>query len=223
MNKHSAVLLSIASGIMQILLLAALHFLSPKFDPTWRVISEYALGQFSWVLSLMFITGALNVWALVYSLKNEIITKSGRVGLVFLIISGIGTALAAVFEIPHPLHNIAGLLGVLGLPLGAMLVSISISRMPRWMNAKNVILWTANLTWIGLAVFVVSMIVLMVTYARAGGDMSIKPDAIEKVLPHGTIAYNGIANRILVLLTPLWTIAVARQLIKFEQIPTRNK
>jgi hypothetical protein len=36
-------------------LLASLHVLSPEFDPSWRVISEYALGRYGWLLSLMFL------------------------------------------------------------------------------------------------------------------------------------------------------------------------
>lgn len=217
MRNKAAAQLSIAMGIMVILLLAALHFLSPEFDPTWRVISEYALGQFGWVLSLMFIAGALNAWLLAYSLRNEITTKWGKVGLGFLIATGIGSAMASVFEIPHPMHNLAGLIGVLSLPIAAMLISVHLNRMPKWSGSKTAVIWTANLTWIGLVVFVISMVVLMTTYTQSGGDMNVKPDAVEKVLPMGTIAFNGIMNRILVLLTPLWTITVARQVIRLNR------
>lgn len=217
MKNTTAARFSIAMGIIEILLLAALHFLSPEFDPNWRVISEYALGQFGWVLSLMFIAGALNVWCLAYCLRNEMVTKWGKIGLGFLIASGIGSAMASVFEIPHPMHNLAGLIGVLSLPIAAMLISVQLNRLPKWSGSKNVVIWTANFTWIGLIVFAVSMIVLMVTYTQSGGDMNTKPDAAEKFLPKGTIAFNGIANRILVLLTPLWTITVAKQIIRVNR------
>lgn len=217
MKKTTAARISIAMGIIEILLLTSLHFLSPEFDPNWRVISEYALGQFGWVLSLMFIAGALNVWCLAYSLRNEMATRWGKIGLVFLIASGIGSAMASVFEIPHPMHNVAGLIGVLSLPIAAMLISVHLKRMPKWSGLKNVVIWTANFTWMGLIVFAASMIVLMITYTKSGGDMNIKPDAVEKVLPKGTIAFNGITNRILVLLTPLWTITVAKQVIRINR------
>lgn len=42
--------LSIASGVLFILLLGSLHLLEPEFDPTWRFISEYALGRFGWLI-----------------------------------------------------------------------------------------------------------------------------------------------------------------------------
>jgi len=38
-----------------ILLLTALHVLSPTFSPSWRVISEYTFGHYAWMLSLMFL------------------------------------------------------------------------------------------------------------------------------------------------------------------------
>ncbi|MBS1735162.1 MAG: DUF998 domain-containing protein, partial [Bacteroidetes bacterium] len=152
MKNTTAARLSIAMGIIEILLLTSLHFLSPEFDPNWRVISEYALGQFGWVLSLMFIAGALNVWCLAYSLRNEMATRWGKVGLVFLIASGIGSAMASMFEIPHPMHNVAGLIGVLSLPIAAMLISVHLKRMPKWSGLKNVVTWTANFTWMGLIV-----------------------------------------------------------------------
>ena len=31
-----------------IFLLVSLHVLSPEFSPSWRVISEYALGHYPW-------------------------------------------------------------------------------------------------------------------------------------------------------------------------------
>ncbi len=217
MKSVIAAQLSIAMGIIEILLLAALHFLSPEFDPTWRVISEYALGNFSWVLSLLFISGTLNVWCLAYSLHKELVTMWGKIGLGFLIASGIGSALASVFEIPHPLHNLAGLIGVLSLPTASMLISFHLNRIPKWSGSKNIIKWTANLTWIGLLSFVISMIILMVTYTQSGGDMNVMPDAVVKLLPRGTIAFNGITNRILILLTPLWTIIVSRQFIRLSK------
>jgi CelD/BcsL family acetyltransferase involved in cellulose biosynthesis len=36
--------------------LAALHALSPEFAPSWRAVSEYANGNYSWALSLMFVS-----------------------------------------------------------------------------------------------------------------------------------------------------------------------
>ena len=47
-------IIAIALTIATLLLLASLHFLSPEFDPSFRMVSEYAFGHYGWVLSLMF-------------------------------------------------------------------------------------------------------------------------------------------------------------------------
>jgi hypothetical protein len=52
--RESAAWLAVLLTGATILLLAALHVLSPEFSPSWRVISEYAFGHYAWVLSLMF-------------------------------------------------------------------------------------------------------------------------------------------------------------------------
>lgn len=41
-----AALLAIALTVIALLLLASLHVLSPEFAPSWRMISEYALGRY---------------------------------------------------------------------------------------------------------------------------------------------------------------------------------
>src|SRR5205807_6979399 len=105
-----------------VLLLAGLHVLSPEFDPRWRVISEYALGHYAWVLSLMFVAGGVQAWALAVAIWSEVRTRTGRIGLGFLIAAGVGPAMASVFDITHPLHEAAGAIGVLCLPVAAMLI-----------------------------------------------------------------------------------------------------
>jgi hypothetical protein len=56
-----AALLAIALTVIALLLLASLHLLSPEFAPSWRMISEYALGHYGWVLSLMFLSMGLSL------------------------------------------------------------------------------------------------------------------------------------------------------------------
>ena len=119
----SAAPLAIGAATAELLLLASLHVLSPEFDPAWRVISEYALGQYGWVLSLMFLAGALNAWALAAAVWPHVTDTAGKMGVGLLIVAGVGPAMASVFAIDHPLHDLAGMIGVLGLPVAAMLIS----------------------------------------------------------------------------------------------------
>ena len=121
--------LAILATLTTILLLATLHVLSPEFSPSWRMVSEYAFGHYAWVLSLMFVSWAISSWALVIVIWSQVHTNAGRVGLWFLIIAGIGEAMASVFDVRHEIgHGIAGLLGVIGFPIAALLLSGALGR-----------------------------------------------------------------------------------------------
>lgn len=104
--------------------LASLHVLSPEFDPSWRVVSEYANGRYGWVLSLMFVFWALSSWALAVTLWSQVKGIDGKIAVGFLIAAGVGEAMASVFDINHPLHDLAGMVGVISLPIAAMLISV---------------------------------------------------------------------------------------------------
>jgi hypothetical protein len=56
--------LAILANGATILLLVTLHVLSSEFSPSWRMVSEYAFGQYAWVLSLMFLSWGIGSWAL---------------------------------------------------------------------------------------------------------------------------------------------------------------
>ncbi|HLJ46703.1 MAG TPA: DUF998 domain-containing protein [Bryobacteraceae bacterium] len=195
-----------AAAIATVLLLAALHALSPEFDPSWRMVSEYANGRYGWVLSLMFGMWALSTWALAFELWPRVRGRAGKIGLYFLIASGIGEMMAAFFDINHPLHDVAGLIGVPTMPIAASLISW------RWpcssrKKALRSLLWTANLIWLALALFIATMYLMVTTLHHAGGHMG---RALNH-LPAGTIALDGWANRLYVVACCIWVIAAAYQ------------
>jgi hypothetical protein len=74
--------LALSAGVL--VTLASLHLLSPEFDPSWRVVSEYALGDYGWVLSIMFLSWAFGSWALVFAIRSQVGTWGGKIGLVCL-------------------------------------------------------------------------------------------------------------------------------------------
>ena len=82
--------LSQAAAAVALVSLAALHLLSPEFDPSRRMVSEYALGEYNWVLALMFLTWALSCLALFFAIKPYIQTVAGKIGLGFLIAAALG-------------------------------------------------------------------------------------------------------------------------------------
>ena len=52
---------AIFSGVLFAVLLLSLHVLEPEFDPTWRFVSEYMLGDFGWLMHLAFLTLAVSM------------------------------------------------------------------------------------------------------------------------------------------------------------------
>jgi hypothetical protein len=198
--SYSAAHLSLASGVAAIVLLAALHILSPEFDPSWRMVSEYALGQHDLVLSIMFVSWALSSIALFFALGSKIQTVGGKIGLGFLLLSALGTGMAAIFDIRHSLHGLAFITGVPSLPVAALLISRSLLRDSSWTSVRRSLLWTANLTWIS----VVLMLVMMFTgLSQSGGEF-------------GPSVLVGWPNRFLVLAYCSWLVSAARGVVQVD-------
>jgi len=207
--------LAIAATAAVLLLLASLQVLSPEFDPSWRMVSEYANGQYGWVLSLMFITWAVSSWALAFAIWSQVGTRAGKIGLVFLIAAGIGEVMASVFDINHPLHGLAAMIGIGSLPVAALLISVSLGRTQAWAVAEKALLLTANLTWMSVLLLAATFATLIVTYTQAGGDMTAGAEVT--VLPPGVIAFVGWANRLLIVVYCVWVMTVAWQAIKLRK------
>jgi hypothetical protein len=194
---------AIAAAGAVLLLLAGLHWLSPEFDPSFRVLSEYANGEYSWVLSLLFVAWALSSWALAVAIWSQVSGMSGKIGLGFLIAAGVGEAMASAFDINHPLHNLAGAIGVLSLPAAAMLISVRLVRTEAWLGARKALLWTANLTWVSLVLMFTALFIMIQGYTLAGNR----------------IIFVGWVNRLLVVLYCVWVVTVAVQALKLRRAP----
>jgi uncharacterized protein DUF998 len=207
---------SFAASVATLVFLAALHLLSPEFDPSWRMVSEYALGNYGWVLSLMFIAWAVSSWALFCAVWSHVRTRAGKIGLGFLVAAGVGEAMASIFDISHPLHGVAGVIGILSLPIAAILMSVSLSRAEAWSVARKALLWTANLTWISVVLMAASFILLIVTFTQAGGEMASQVTS----LPSGVIALVGWTNRFLIIAYCIWVMIVARHAVMMKSRPS---
>jgi len=204
---------SIIASIVTLLLLVALNILSPEFDPAWRMVSEYANGNYAWVLSLFFVCWGISTWALAYAIWNQVKTKAGRIGLYFLIAAGFGEVMAAFFDINHSLHSLASLIGIPSLAIAAMLISKSLVKEEAWNSVKKNLLLSANLTWISILLMAISFVILMVTFTQSGAEMPTDSTTVT-ALPAGVIGLVGWANRLLVIVYNAWVILVAKHSIK---------
>jgi hypothetical protein len=200
--------LAIVATLAALALLAALHVLSPEFAPSWRMVSEYAFGHYAWVLSLMFLTWGIGTWALAAAIWREVHTTAGKAGLWLLVIAGLGEAMASVFDIRHEVgHGIAGLLGVVGFPIAALLLSVALGRQESWRPARRALLWLANLSWISVVLLIVTMAIMVMQMMRVSGGHL--PQHAPKTLPAGVLALDGWADRLIVLANCAWVLVAA--------------
>ena len=210
-----AAILAIGSAVAALALLASLHELSPEYSPAWRMVSEYANGHFAWVLSLMFAAYGLSSLALAFAIRSEVRSRKGKIGLAALVISGIGQAAAAVFDLNQVLlHELAGVLGIVALPIGAMLIGVALARTPEWANNRGQLLWAANLTWISLVLWMASFAVMVATFMHALGTL---PSTPPQQVPPGVVAVVGWTNRLLVVSAWVWVTIVAWNAIRVRR------
>jgi hypothetical protein len=205
----TAARLSFAGAATFALLLAALHFIKPELDPSWHFISEYAIGEYGWIMVLAFLSLALAYASLLVAIRSQLRTIAGRIGLALLLLSALGLTIAAIFTTDPitvsenavttegTLHNLGGTLG-LAMPFAAVLIGWRLARNPAWSSARRPLLWATGLA---LVAFVVSFVSLSVMVSRSGGEFG--PDVLV-----------GWPNRIEIVAYSVWLMVVARQAIR---------
>lgn len=208
--------LVIVASVIVLVLLAGLHVLSPEFDPAWRMVSEYANGNYSWVLSLFFWVWAISTWALAYVIWTQVTTTAGKIGLYFLVAAGIGEFMGGLFDINHPLHGLSAMIGIPSLSIAAMLISTSLVRAPAWSGGKKALLWTANLTWVSIVLMAITFAVMIVTFTQSGAEMPANSQTVT-ALPEGVIGLVGWANRFLIVVYCAWVVTTAQQALKLSK------
>ncbi len=198
----------LATGAMSLVCLLLLHFLSPEYEPSWRMISEYALGKYKGLLTAFFVLSAACTMMLPILLWNETDGLWATVGLVLVFLSGVGALMGGLFDLKHPLHGAAFALGVPTIMVGALLVSYHIVKRPDWSQYSTGTLLTAHAIWISLVLMGVSMAVMMNGFKQAG--IAMGPGATPpETVPPGVIAVAGYFNRLLVVCNTAWVMVMA--------------
>lgn len=204
--------LSLTTTLAFIVLLVALHLLKPAVDPSWHFISEYAIGELGWMMTLAFFSLALAYIALFFAIRSQVQNLPGWAGSALLLVSAIGLVIAGVFEAdpitaaPEALtsqgnlHNLGGTLG-LAMPFAAAFISWSLARNPAWSSARRALLWAALLAWLG---FLGAFLSLAVMLSQSGG--SFGPGVLV-----------GWPNRLEMLAYCIWLMVVSRSAIRLEK------
>lgn len=204
--------LSIVAGGLSLICLLALHFTSPEFKPSWRMVSEYALGKHKRLLSLFFYLWGLSSLLLAIYLVQIVSDFWVYFAIALLAISGIGAICGGLFDINHKKHGLAFALGVPTLPIAALILTYHfISNNP---EIGNTILILAHSTWISLILMAISMMLMFSGFKKAGISWD-KDSAPPTEVPFGVIALGGYANRLLVLSYIIWVIYTAYLYLNF--------
>jgi len=161
------------------LIIIGLHALKPEFEPSWRFISEYAIGRHAWIMKGGFLIWALSCAALALALWQEVRNRAGKVGVGILLLVAAAMVPAGLFPqdpitaAPNELttsgsiHALASMIGIPGLPIAAVLISSSLWRTnAQWRSSRSLIMATAHATWISLALMTAYLVWAV---PRAGG------------------------------------------------------
>ncbi len=196
---------TVIAAASSLALLLVLHVVRSDLAPQWHMISQYAVGNYGWLQTLVFALLAIACVTLFLAVRTQVGTIAGKVGLVFMLAAAIGLTMAALFNWEHPLHAVASLIGVPGLTLGALLVGISLIRDQAWAPARRRILIWTHLSWVAL---VLLMIALFTTVPSSGEFDS------------GTLV--GWPNRLQFLAWGAWLIVTSWQVIAVSASTARD-
>lgn len=190
-------------------LLVLLHVLKPELDPSWRMISEYEIGRFGWLMRLAFFCWGGSVLALHLALRTQVARGAGQVGRWWLLVIAVflfGAGLFATLPIDDPtitlvdnLHALCGAIVILTFPIAATLTARGLAR-GAWAGSRSLLFWATVLVWVGVVGYFATYIIANL----------MNPD-LPRVGPH---VPQGWPNRIMVVLYHAWLWVAARPLLR---------
>jgi hypothetical protein len=145
---------TIGQCIISVLCLVILHFVSLEFKPNFRMISEYALGNHKWVLTIFFISWGLGSIVSGLMFLNIVTTAWAKFGAILVLVTGIGAIMGGLFDVQHKLHGLAFRIGIPFLPIGSLILSYHLIKNPDWQAFSFPLLWSSHAIWISLVLMV---------------------------------------------------------------------
>jgi Protein of unknown function (DUF998) len=202
----SFALLSIVLAAVFLILLILLHFLKPELDPSWRMISEYEIGRFGWLMRAAFFCWGASLLALLIAIWPSLLYASGKIARIWFIVIGIALFGAGIFKTNpitdrtsnpvNTLHLLCGAIVMLSFPVAATLAVRSLLHDPGWSTHQGLLIFGLVLAWVGMVAYFATVIISRARDPRAGE-------------PGGSIVYQGWPNRFLVLTYLTWIMLVA--------------
>jgi hypothetical protein len=194
-----------------LLILVAEHFLEPEFDPKWRMISEYEIGRYGWLMRIAFFCWGAGMLFITLLAWVSAFTPGGKVGRWWFIVIVLALFGAGIFKTnaitdnssnrDNTLHSIFGTIVILTFPIASTLVGNSLIHNPFWAGFKALIIVFTILNWLAMIGFFASIILSRKKDPTAG-----------RVGPNVLL---GWPNRFLVVVYNAWIIMLAVSCIQF--------
>ena len=153
-----AAVTALVAGGITVGLIAMLHVLEPEYDPSWRMISEYSVGRYGWVMRLAFVTMAISPAAMCVALWP--FGGAWTIGLAAVALGALGAAFIDADPIMTPraqatpvgrAHTVLGVVLLAGFPPAALFAGVGVTPALGWMLAiASVVPW-AGLVWFLIA------------------------------------------------------------------------
>jgi len=196
-----------ASLALFVIILISLHFLKPEFDPKWRMISEYEIGNYGFIMRIAFFLWGIGVLA---TLMRMNIVPSGFSILIFtwLVIIIIALFGAGIFRtdpiikstnsLTNTIHTLCGTIVILTFPVIATIICIRYIRSDL-ISVPTIMIGSTIFVWLGQISLFASIAISRRTYHQTEN--------------FGPRIYLGWPNRIMVLSYVLWIITVNATLV----------
>jgi hypothetical protein len=202
---------TIVCAALFLVLLILLHFLKRELNPSWRMISEYEIGRFGWMMRLAFFCWGASVLALLITIWPSLQSVGGVISRWWLVLIVLALIGAGIFKtnpitettpnLANTLHAVCGMIVILTFPIAATLAVHSLLNNDVWSPARGPLTFGTVLCWAGMAAFFASIIISRI----------IDP-TIGRVGPK---VYLGWPNRFMVVTYVTWLIIVAGNALRF--------
>jgi hypothetical protein len=170
-----------------VIVLIFLHILEPEFDPRFRFMSEYALGDYGWLMTTTFVVLGLAAFVAAVGLRDlHQWSRSGSLGLGLLLVGAIFVWLAGIFKDSLP-HLLASVVALPSIVMAVLLLSWTFRRAMGWQTIYLVTLF--------IALGMLTMFLLMVA----------------------DVGMPGLQQRVFIFLFLLWLLIVVQRSVRVSR------
>ena len=141
--------LAVGGSLLCLTLIVLLHALEPEFNDS-NATSEYALGDFGWLMNIAFFSGAAGIGALAFVLRRSVArSKPAIAGIVLLSLAAVAYLFLGAGNIDPPgaeettsglIHGIGFLLGLPTRLAAPLVLAVAFRRDERWAHHRRLTL-----------------------------------------------------------------------------------